>query len=734
MVSCSTRAEPSAVTVATNDVSNRATPATVGFDGNLRLVGDPADAKVTQLPKQVLNYLPAVLGTAEAAKAAWDRYGCQWPLAEDGKLGPVPFGGKDVALRPACCLAALLQKLVSFATGPAAVEAGVAQAFEAAVAVPDAWGDAELSALRAAVDILGWKPELVRVLPYSATLATAYAQRIGQKLSEGEERRVVAFVDVGFSQSSVTVGAFSPSPEGSEVKELAVEVLGVASAPKLGTQALCRTLFDYIMAKKVPAGQEPVALSSKRGARLMVALQKGLKDLSMLPDTTVALECFFPDEGDLKVDLSRAMFEELAQPLLQELAATAGEALSKASVGADAVHSVELIGGGMRIPRVQQMLSELFPSKDSDQPAAEEAGAAAKGTPSLSSRLRFGLDGASALATGAAHYSAGRRAVKVPWDLSAQKSALAGDAELAECRELEAWMAKTNSEEVQRLEKQNELESYLYEVRSWLSGPERALLKPDVTEPLVEELNTWFEDAQYDEATTLAVYTEKLESLKKQLEEHGSEYFEKKRKEKEALEKRLDEEAEKERQRRHDLGMDADKDDRKMAKSERLKMAGKNKEEGNTVFKAGNLEDAAGRYQRALQHLKKFLMLDYSPEEKAEADAITLSVNLNLAQVYLKQAAAAEKESKEKAEGFYQKAKASADEALSVDADNIKAKFRKATALEKLGDLDAASKEVKTALKLDPENADLTKLKERLDRLQAAQTAKAKKMYGKMFG
>jgi tetratricopeptide (TPR) repeat protein len=296
-------------------------------------------------------------------------------------------------------------------------------------------------------------------------------------------------------------------------------------------------------------------------------------------------------------------------------------------------------------------------------------------------------------------------------------------------------MAKTNGEEVQRLEKQNELESYLYAVRSFLGGPDRALLKPDVTEPLLEEVSRWFEDAQYDEGTTLAMYAEKLDGLKKQLEEHGSEYFEKKRREKEALEKKLDEEAEKERQRRHDLGMDADKDDRKMAKSERLKMAGKNKEEGNTVFKAGNLEDAAARYQRALQHLNKFLMLDYSPEDKAEADAITLSVQLNLAQVYLKLAAQAEKEGgKDKAEGIYKKAKASTEEALAVDAENIKAKFRKATAMEKLGDLDGASKEVKSALKLDPENADLTKLKERLDKLQAAQTAKAKKMYGKMFG
>merc|ERR1712066_386533 len=103
-----------------------------------------------------------------------------------------------------------------------------------------------------------------------------------------------------------------------------------------------------------------------------------------------------------------------------------------------------------------------------------------------------------------------------------------------------------------------ELERKMYEVRGWLAGPDRELLKPEIVTPILDEASQWFEDAQYDDNTTLAVYEERLGGLKRQLEEHGSEYFEKKRREKEEKEKELDDQAEKERQRRHELGMDAD--------------------------------------------------------------------------------------------------------------------------------------------------------------------------------
>ena len=139
--------------------------------------------------------------------------------------------------------------------------------------------------------------------------------------------------------------------------------------------------------------------------------------------------------------------------------------------------------------------------------------------------------------------------------------------------------------ELRRLAKGNDLEAHVYEVRSWLNGKDRNLLNPTVIEPILDETIMWYEDSQHEEGTTYEMYDDRLTGLKRKLEEHCADYFEKKRKDKADLEASMEKAAQEERQRRHDLGMDADKDDRKMSKSERLRMASKNKDEGNEVFK-----------------------------------------------------------------------------------------------------------------------------------------------------
>merc|ERR1719271_1909275 len=81
-------------------------------------------------------------------------------------------------------------------------------------------------------------------------------------------------------------------------------------------------------------------------------------------------------------------------------------------------------------------------------------------------------------------------------------------------------------------------------------------------------------------------------------------------------------------------GEDEDHDTRKLKYPDRLRMVLKNKEEGTELFQGQNWRPAAARYNKALTHAAKFM--DLSPDQKKEVDAAKISLNLNLAQCWLK--------------------------------------------------------------------------------------------------
>merc|ERR1712066_636115 len=99
--------------------------------------------------------------------------------------------------------------------------------------------------------------------------------------------------------------------------------------------SLCSSIAEHL----IKDCKEPVDMRSKRGARLMTALYKALKELSMLPDTKVAIECFFPDESDFVKDITRSAFEEVARPQFDKLVGLVTDVLTKAGIPAADVHS-----------------------------------------------------------------------------------------------------------------------------------------------------------------------------------------------------------------------------------------------------------------------------------------------------------------------------------------------------------------------------------------------------------
>lgn len=99
--------------------------------------------------------------------------------------------------------------------------------------------------------------------------------------------------------------------------------------------------------------------------------------LSGLPETEVVCDSVVPDL-DLRVKVSRAEMESRAERVTESLKSLLMEVLETANLTPDLVKRVELVGGGSRIPAVQNVVKSVFGSvsKTLDNECTVAAGAA----------------------------------------------------------------------------------------------------------------------------------------------------------------------------------------------------------------------------------------------------------------------------------------------------------------------------------------------------------------------
>jgi molecular chaperone DnaK len=97
--------------------------------------------------------------------------------------------------------------------------------------------------------------------------------------------------------------------------------------------------------------------------RLREAAEKAKMELSSVMETEINLPFITADASGPKhllMKLSRAKFESLVEDLLQKTVGPTKQALTDAGVDASKIDEVVLVGGSTRIPRVQQIVKELF--------------------------------------------------------------------------------------------------------------------------------------------------------------------------------------------------------------------------------------------------------------------------------------------------------------------------------------------------------------------------------------
>jgi len=220
---------------------------------------------------------------------------------------------------------------------------------KAVITVPAYFNDSQRQATKQAGEIAGM--EVLRIINEPTAAALAYG--LDKKKDE-----TIAVYDLGGGTFDISI---------LEVGEGVVEVKATAGDTHLGGDDIDQRVIEWIITEfKKDQG---IDLSKDRMAiqRLKEAAEKAKCELSQLAETEINLPFVTADASGpkhLQLKLTRAKLEQLMEDILQRTVGPVKQALSDAGLSPDKIDEVVLVGGSTRIPRVVQIVKELFGGKE----------------------------------------------------------------------------------------------------------------------------------------------------------------------------------------------------------------------------------------------------------------------------------------------------------------------------------------------------------------------------------
>jgi molecular chaperone DnaK len=325
--------------VIANQEGGRTTPSVVAFTkNNERLVGQVAKRQAVTNAENTVYSIKRFMGR---------RYD---EVNEEMKMVPykvthtsngdvrVEAAGKEQS--PPEISAMILQKLKT------AAEDYLGQKVDKAViTVPAYFNDAQRQATKDAGRIAGL--EVLRIINEPTAAALAYG--LDKKKDE-----TIAVYDFGGGTFDISI---------LEVGEGVVEVKSTNGDTHLGGDNIDHRIIDWIIDEF--RKDQGIDLSKDKMAlqRLKEAAEKAKCELSTVQETEITLPFITADASGpkhLNLKLTRAKFESLVDDILQRSVGPCRQALKDAGVKTSEIDEVVLVGGSTRIPKVQQIVRELF--------------------------------------------------------------------------------------------------------------------------------------------------------------------------------------------------------------------------------------------------------------------------------------------------------------------------------------------------------------------------------------
>jgi len=347
--------------VLVNSSGSRLTPSVVGFtDKGERLVGQIAKHQQVTNPENTVFSIKRFMGRRHNEVATEEKTVPYKVVGGSNELVKVNVRGKEYT--PPEVSAMILQDLKKTA------EDYLGEKVERAViTVPAYFNDAQRQATKDAGTIAGLKVERIINEPTAAALAYGVEKKRNEK---------VAVFDFGGGTFDISV---------LDIGDNVFEVLSTNGDTHLGGDDLDEILINYLAdefkkTEGIDLRKDPMAHQ-----RLKEAAEKAKCELSGQVESTVNLPFITADASGpkhLQITITRSKFEALAEPIFERLKNPCVRAMSDAKMNPSDIAEVLLVGGSTRIPKVQQIVKDLFkkePNKSLNPDEVVAIGAAVQG-------------------------------------------------------------------------------------------------------------------------------------------------------------------------------------------------------------------------------------------------------------------------------------------------------------------------------------------------------------------
>jgi molecular chaperone DnaK len=217
---------------------------------------------------------------------------------------------------------------------------------EAVITVPAYFNDAQRQATKEAGEIAGLHVRRIVNEPTAAALAYG--------LDKKHKNSKVAVFDLGGGTFDISI---------LDLGDGVFEVKSTNGDTHLGGDNFDMRVLEWIADEfrktdGIDLRKDPMALQ-----RLREAAEKAKMELSQLQQTEINLP-FITATADgpkhLNLSLSRAKFEQLVDDLVQRCVAPTRKALDDAGLSPSQIDEVILVGGMTRVPRIQQLVKDIF--------------------------------------------------------------------------------------------------------------------------------------------------------------------------------------------------------------------------------------------------------------------------------------------------------------------------------------------------------------------------------------